>query len=149
VIDPELDLALSPVREPRPDPREDPAAAPSPAALGVGARLYTVTSAAQLTTLAGFLVLDSRGVIIAGRSGVGASLAHVEEVQAALEGRYASALRRRADGKGRVPLQSISRSSRVRVYVAMPTFVDDRVAGVVYLSRTPISVLEHLYQERG
>src|SRR5262249_22517923 len=39
-IDPELDLARSPIREPRPDPREDPATPPSPAALEVGARLY-------------------------------------------------------------------------------------------------------------
>ncbi|OWK18681.1 hypothetical protein AJ88_00650 [Mesorhizobium amorphae CCBAU 01583] len=37
----------------------------------------------------------------------------------------------------------------MRVFVAMPVAVDDKVAGVVYLSRTPNNIVKHLYGERG
>jgi len=31
----------------------------------------------------------------------------------------------------------------------MPVIVDNRVAGVIYTSRTPTNIFDHLYQERG
>src|SRR5258708_30097035 len=31
----------------------------------------------------------------------------------------------------------------------MPVIVDNRVAGVIYTSRTPSNIFDHLYQERG
>jgi signal transduction histidine kinase len=37
----------------------------------------------------------------------------------------------------------------VRVFVALPVELDGRVAGVVYLSRTPNNIVKHLYGERG
>ncbi|RWD15777.1 MAG: two-component sensor histidine kinase, partial [Mesorhizobium sp.] len=47
------------------------------------------------------------------------------------------------------PLYSVSRGTRVRVFVALPVEVEGRVAGVVYLSRTPNNIVKHLYGERG
>ncbi|WP_292249523.1 histidine kinase dimerization/phospho-acceptor domain-containing protein, partial [Mesorhizobium sp.] len=103
----------------------------------------------QKTTLAGFRLLDPRGVVIAGREEIGQSLADVAEVRAALAGRYASALRLRIPNQPTPPLYSVSRGTRVRVFVAMPVAVEGRIAGVVYLSRTPNNIVKHLYGERG
>ena len=47
------------------------------------------------------------------------------------------------------PLYSVSRGTGVRVFVALPVVVDGRVAGAVYLSRTPNNIVKHLYGERG
>ena len=46
------------------------------------------------------------------------------------------------------PLYSISRGAKIRVFVAFPVFVEDRVRGVVYASRTPDNILRTLYRER-
>ncbi|WP_292307332.1 histidine kinase dimerization/phospho-acceptor domain-containing protein, partial [Mesorhizobium sp.] len=47
------------------------------------------------------------------------------------------------------PLYSVSRGTKVRVFVALPVELDGRVAGVVYMSRTPNNIVKHLYGERG
>ncbi len=41
-----------------------------------------------------------------------------------------------------------SRGTGVRVFTAIPIIVRDRVAGVLYASRTPANVFKHLYEER-
>ena len=102
-----------------------------------------------MTTLAGFRLLDPTGVVIAGGGDIGRSFADVEEVRAALAGRYASVLRTRVPDGPAPPLYSVSRGTGVRVFVAMPVVVDGRVAGAVYLSRTPNNIVKHLYGERG
>ena len=73
----------------------------------------------------------------------------VEEVRAALAGSYASALRERVTERPAPPLYSVSRGTGVRVFVALPVVVEGRVAGAVYLSRTPNNIVKHLYGERG
>ena len=87
--------------------------------------------------------------MIAGGGDVGRSFAGVEEVQAALAGRYASALRQRIAARPVPPVYSLSRGTGVRVFVALPVVVGERVAGVVYASRTPNNIVKHLYGERG
>ena len=47
------------------------------------------------------------------------------------------------------PIYSISRGVGVHVFSAMPVIVNNRVAGVIYTSRTPSNIFDHLYQERG
>src|SRR6202012_5466281 len=47
------------------------------------------------------------------------------------------------------PIYSISRGVGVHVFSAMPVIVDNHVVGVIYTSRTPRNIFEHLYQERG
>ena len=52
----------------------------------IGARLMPIILETQKVTLAGFRILDPRGVVIAGRDEVGQSLAHIEEIATALRG---------------------------------------------------------------
>ncbi|WP_292475177.1 histidine kinase dimerization/phospho-acceptor domain-containing protein, partial [Mesorhizobium sp.] len=62
---------------------------------------------------------------------------------------YASELRLRIPDQPPPPLYSVSRGTKVRVFVALPVELDGRVAGVVYMSRTPNNIVKHLYGERG
>ena len=145
-VEPTLDLAGDDVLRVRPD--SVPAEA-DPDFAAIGARLSGVLADTQLTTLAGFRLLDPRGVVIAGGGDLGRSFAEVEEVRAALAGRYASVLRQRIASRPVPPVYSISRGTGVRVFVALPVTVDSHVAGVVYASRTPNNIVKHLYGERG
>src|SRR5882672_6851902 len=106
-IRPALDLAKGgDLLRRRPDAL--PAGAPaSPAYVEIGARLMPVILETQKVTLAGFRILDSRGVVIAGRQEMGQSLAHIEEVAAALRGQYRAALRIRKPDKTPPPIYSI------------------------------------------
>ncbi|WP_407067734.1 ATP-binding protein [Mesorhizobium sp. CU2] len=145
-IEPQLDLASDDVMPSRP---AAVAAIADPAFAAIGARLDGILDETQKTTLAGFRLLDPHGVVIAGGGEVGQSLGAVEEVQRALTGVYASELRLRIPDQPTPPLYSVSRGTKVRVFVAMPVELDGRVAGVVYLSRTPNNIVKHLYGERG
>lgn len=145
---PSLDLARDQLLPRRPDARQ----APQPAAeafRAAGLRLGPLLAQTQQVTLAGFRLLDPNGVVIAGREELGQSLAHVGEVEAALRGRFAVALRLRVSKNEPPPLYSLSRGTGVRVFTAMPVVIDGRVAAVLYSSRTPSNVFRHLYEERG
>jgi hypothetical protein len=144
-IPPALDLAANDLFMRRPDAR--PAKVqPDPSYVEIGARLMPIIVETQKVTLAGFRVLDPHGVVIAGRDEVGQSLAHIDEVAAALHGQYRAALRIRVPDKAPPPIYSISRGVGVHVFSAMPVIVNDRVAGVIYTSRTPRNIFDHLYQ---
>ena len=146
-IEPVLDLAGDDILGRRPDPR--PASAPSdPALMDIGRRLRPILARTQVTTLAGVRLLDASGRVIAGREEIGLSLFHVPEVKEALLGRYSAVLRARVSDEPPPPLYSLSRGTGIRIFVAMPVLVQDRVAGVVYASRTPSNVIKHIYGER-
>ncbi|MBR0795886.1 HAMP domain-containing protein [Bradyrhizobium jicamae] len=147
-IRPALDLAGNDLLRRRPDalPASKPA---DPGYIAIGERLTPIIRETQKVTLAGFRILDPQGVVIAGRQEVGQSLAHIEEVATALRGQYSAALRIRVPDKPPPPIYSISRGVGVHVFSAMPVIVNDRVAGVIYTSRTPSNIFDHLYQERG
>src|SRR5882757_10390832 len=147
-IRPALDLAKGgDLLRRRPDAL--PAGAPaSQAYVEVGARLMPIILETQKVTLAGFRILDPRGVVIAGRDEVGQSLAHIEEVASALHGQYRAVLRTRTPDKPPPPIYSFSRGLAVHVFSAMPVIVDNRVVGVIYTSRTPSNIFQHFYQER-
>ena len=145
-IEPRLDLAMDTILPRRPD--SVPAIA-NTAFAEIGARLTGILAEAQDTTLAGFRLLDPSGTVIAGGGDIGRSFAGVEEVRAALAGKYTSVLRTRVLDEPAPPLYSISRGTRVRIFVALPVIVADQVAGVVYLARTPNNIVKHLYSERG
>ncbi len=117
-------------------------------ARAVGVKLTPVLLDAQRTNLAGVRLLDAQGIVIGGREDVGKSLAHVSEVREALQGRYASAIRERTIRRPQPALASISRGTGVRVFVAYPITAGDRLLGVIFLSRTPNSILEHLYSQK-
>jgi signal transduction histidine kinase len=147
-IRPTLDLTGNDLLMRRPDAR--PASRPAdPAFVEIGQRLMPIVLDTQKVTLAGFRILDPQGVVIAGRAEMGQSLAHIEEVAAALKGQYHAALRIRKPDKTPPPIYSFSRGVGVHVFSAMPVIVDNHVAGVIYTSRTPSNIFDHLYQERG
>ncbi len=131
----------------------EPAAPPDPAFRALGDRLAPDLAATQAATLAGFRLLDPAGTVVAGtgRAGpgeLGLSLAHVEEVAAALAGHPAAALRRRVSRHGTPALGSLSRGRPARVFVAVPVVARGRVAGAVYASRTPADLVGSLYAAR-
>jgi signal transduction histidine kinase len=146
-IKPALDLASNDLLARRPDARQ-PSSPPDQAYLDIGARLLPVIDETQRVTLAGFRILDPRGTVIAGQEEMGLSLAHIEEVAAALQGQYRAALRIRVRNKPPPPIYSISRGTGVRVFSAMPVIVDNRIAGAVYVFRTPSNIFQHIYEEK-
>ncbi len=145
---PKLELADGSVLPPRPEGRA-PAAPADPAFTALGARLMPDLVATQYVTLAGFRLLDPNGIVIAGREEIGLSLAHLEEVAEALQGRFSGTLRVRISKHDQPSLYSMSRGTGMRVFTAMPVIVRDQVAGVVYASRTPSNVFIYLYEQRG
>ncbi|MEM9344864.1 MAG: ATP-binding protein [Pseudomonadota bacterium] len=117
--------------------------------IAIAARLTDLAQRSQKTTLAGYRFLDTKGVVVASSGeGEGMSLGHVAEVRAALEGQVSTALRYREPLDERHALSSISRDTAFRVHVAHPVIIDGRVAGAVYLIRTPIDLRKFLYRER-
>ncbi|MGY8668122.1 ATP-binding protein [Bradyrhizobium sp. UFLA05-109] len=147
-IRPALDLTSNDLLRRRPDAM--PATRPADQAyVEIGAKLTPIIRETQKVTLAGFRILDPNGVVIAGRQEVGQSLAHIEEVTEALHGQYRATLRNRVPDKPPPPIYSFSRGLGVHVFSAMPVIVNNHVAGVVYATRTPSNIFDHLYQERG
>ncbi len=147
-VEPELDLAVDMIRPRRPD-ASALAVKIDPVFQTIGKLLAPVLKQTQDVTLAGFRLLDPKGIVIAGGDELGLSLKHVDEVAAALKGDYASVLRQRVSDEPPPPLYSISRGTKVRVFTAFPVVLDGRIAGVVYASRTPSNIVKHFYQERG
>lgn len=146
-VRPQLSLSTHTI-QPRPEGAVQPGIPADAAGTAAGARLGAVLMDAQRTALSGIRILDYRGAVVAGRADLGLSLAHLDEVRQALTGRYASALRARTLNHPVPPFASISRGTGVRVFVAFPIVNQNRLTGVVLLSRTPRSILEHLYSER-
>ncbi len=114
----------------------------------IGRRLYGISHETQKITLAGFRILDYQGTVTGGKYEIGHSLSHVEEVAKALKGEYSVVLRERISDEPPPPLYSISRGTRIRVFIAMPVVVDNHVVGVIYMARTPNNIIKHLYANR-
>jgi signal transduction histidine kinase len=128
----------------RPDPM--PSVIPvDPIAQTIGATLKPVMFDTQQISLAGMRLLDVNGTVIGGREEEGLSLAHIPEVQRALQGFYASVIRQRISDQPPPPLYSISRGTLIRLFVAFPVIEQQHLQGVIYLSRTPENILKHLY----
>lgn len=103
---------------------------------------------AKAATLAGFRVVDARGVVVASSGeGLGEDVSDDAEVAEALAGSPAAAVRPREGGRSREQsLSGPSRRAGVRVFVAVPVLDGDAVAGAVLLSRTPREELQTLWQ---
>ena len=145
---PALELVNESVLPPRPEARP-PSTPADPAFAALGARMMPDLVATQRVTLAGFRLLDPNGIVIAGREEVGLSLAHLEEVREALQGRFKGVLRVRISKNEQPSLYSMSRDTGMRVFIAMPVIVRGQVAGVVYASRTPSNVFKYMYEQRS
>ncbi len=114
----------------------------------VAPRITTVLTAAKAQTLAGFRVVDQRGVVVASSGGaVGEDLADDPLVYNALAGSGGMEQRPRGESRSREnSLASKSRQADYRVFVAKPLTVDGTLAGALVLSRTPREELQTLWQ---
>ncbi len=121
---------------------------PDPLAKQIGRMMSLMMQGTQRVTLSGLRLLDVNGTVIAGREEVGLSLAHIGEVQRALQGNYTSVIRQRISDQPPPPLYSISRGTLIRLFVAFPIVEQQHLQGVLYLSRTPENILKHLYAVR-
>jgi signal transduction histidine kinase len=143
-----LDLAADAVYPRPPDaaPSTEPA---DPAAVAAGGEIEPVMREAQLATLAAMRVVDARGTVVASSGeDLGRSLADREEVARALRGEPVSLLRERVSDEPTPLLDSVSRGTRLRVFVAVPVVYDWRAVGAVLLSRSPRSIGQTLYGKR-
>jgi len=104
---------------------------------------------AQKTTLAGIKILNHQGTVIAGRNEVGLNFSHLDEIKIAMTGQYNSLLRERISDEPMPAIASISRGTGVRLFSAFPIVENDRLWGIVYLSRTPQNILKHIYDNRS
>ena len=145
---PGLDLARHPVLPPNPDAL--PGSPPDPLARALGRLIEPLLKQTQLTSLAGLRLVDAEGNVVAS-SGIelGENLLHRSEVAAAVHGYRASVLRSRTSDSPEPPPNSISRDAEWRVVVAFPLQRGDRVVGALVASRTPMSVRQALYRDRG
>ena len=144
---PGLDLAEDPVLPPPPDPA--PTTQPAdPRAAAVGQALEPMLRDAQATTLSALRLTDARGVVVASTGpDMGDSLAAWDEVARVLAGAPVATSMRHRD-----PVQasagSISRTTGLRVFVALPVQGADGLAGAVVLSRTPRDVWQAIWGKR-
>src|ERR1043166_7979742 len=146
-VTPQINLSSHKI-QPRPQDPVRPEVEADAVGLEAGKQIALLLLDAQRTALSGIRILDYRGVVVSGRADVGLSFAHLEEIQQALTGHYASAIRARVLRQAPPALASISRGTGIRVFIAFPIVQEDRLFGVVLLSRTPRSILQHLYDER-
>lgn len=130
------------VEPPAPDPtRERPPS--DDAAWRAGAAVTPLLQRTQVFNLSGVRVLDAQGCVVASSRGeLGLCLDGLEEVEAALAGRYGVVVRQRISDEPTLPLTGIRRRGSLRVFSAVPVFLDGKVVGVVRLSRTAVSPLE-------
>lgn len=147
-LSPKLDLAMDKVRPPADEatlPRESTDGIAETAA----AAIQPILKAARKITLAGIRIVDFHGTVVGSTgSEMGLSLRKREEVRRALIGERVSLLRKRHAIVPTPPLESVSRRTRVRVFVALPVILDDRLIGAVVLSRTPLDIMKALYLNR-
>ncbi|MFM7202999.1 MAG: sensor histidine kinase [Myxococcota bacterium] len=145
---PRLDLRDDAIRARPPEPRVS-RQLPDPWAVQAGQAIQPLLSQAQRVTLASMRVLDLNGLAVAStREQLGLDFSVWEEAARALRGEQVSLLRTRISDEPAPPLSSLSRGTRVRVFVSMPVILEGRVVGVVLLSRSPLPVDKALYQAR-
>lgn len=88
-----LDMSRKHLRPRRPDAMQT-GLAPDAHALEVARRLWPQLEEARLTTLAAYSLMDANGTVLVGPE-AGLSLAHLPEVQLAMQGQYHASLRDR------------------------------------------------------
>jgi len=143
-----LDLAVDVVRPRAPEAAQSSASA-DPVATKAGAEVAPVMREAQTVTLAAMRIVDPTGVVVASSGEeIGRSLADREEIARALRGEPVSLLRARVSDEPAPLYDSISRGTRIRVFVAWPVVDGRRIVGAVLLSRSPRSIGQTLYAKR-
>ncbi|MFW5967227.1 MAG: ATP-binding protein [Persicimonas sp.] len=145
----DLELAGGRVFSPVPDP-VPPRVDVDRCATIVGEEMEPILRDAQQITLSGIHLLDYRGSVVAStqESADEMALINRDDVKRALDGEFVKILRRRTAPPETWSLESIQRRAQVRVFVTMPIVRKGRVVGAVSMVRTPMSLLEGLYENR-
>ena len=144
----QLDLAEDAVYPPPPETAL-PTAPPDPYAQAVGQELQALLDDAQVMTLAGIAVTDAQGTVVATTGpSLGRSLTAFEEVRRTLIGEPVSLLRRRIPDSPAPAIDSISRGTLLRVFVAAPILQDQRIVAAVLVWRTPMALSQVLHGKR-
>ncbi|MEM7217849.1 MAG: ATP-binding protein [Pseudomonadota bacterium] len=148
---PVLDLVESRRLPPQPDPEPlRPGTRADDLAYVIGQDIEAVLADAQRTTLAAIRVVDYQGIIVASTGDDRyRHLLATEEVRLALDGVATSRLREKAERPEQHALDAISRTNRLRAFVATPVIDDGRLLGAVLLSRTPANIVQALYAKRA
>jgi len=147
-IHPSLDMASSSIRGPAAE-AVLPAEPADDFATAAGLALIPMISQAKKVSLCGIRIVDHQGTVVASSgTELGRSLTVREEVPRSLVGEPVSLLRQRISDEPPPAIDSLSRRTRVRVYVAIPVVAGNRVWGAVVLSRTPLDVQKALYNHR-
>jgi signal transduction histidine kinase len=94
-------------------------------------------------------VIDTNGCVVASSGEwLGACLDGVDEVDAALAGRYSATARTRYTDEPKPSFASISRGGDVRVFAGLPIFSGGEVIGAVWMSRTSMEPLKAAWLNR-
>lgn len=141
-----IDLSSDAIFAERPEPRRVRERAEADA-IAVATSLEPVLARTKQVTLSSIVVLDEEGRLA--EEGPGRSLGALPEVRSALAGRSATVLRRNASYRAVYRFEWLSRAAAVRVHHARPIVVEDRVVGVLLLSRSARSLFKGLYADRG
>ncbi len=145
---PEIELAEAKIYPPAP-PAERAQSLGEPTSIIAGKKIVGLLKNAQKITLSGIRVVNMQGVVVSSTRGeMGESLLHREEVSGALAGKTMRVLRQRISDSPDPSLDSISRRTKVRVFIGLPIVEKNRIVGAVVLSRTPLSLQKALYQNR-
>jgi len=119
------------------------------ATMRAGARITPLLERVQVFSVSAAHVLDSQGCTIAPSLGEPSEcLDHLIEVQRALGGQYGAVVRQRRGDEPLPPLASLRRDTTLRVFTAMPVFIEERIAAVVWMSRTAAAPLQSLWNHR-
>ena len=138
-----IDLSRDPLLPERPVPPRAAQPADAQAAAVIRA-IEPVVERTTQTTLASAVLLDRRGVSLAGEDYSG-----LPEVGAALAGRPRTVLRVNGDYRPIYRFEWLSKASGLRLHHARPIVVAGQVRGVVLLSRSPRALFRGIYEDRG
>lgn len=149
-IEPVLSTSRSPILD-QEEPPVPPRGGADPFLWEIGQRLEPTLIEAQKVTLSGLSMVDIQANVVASTSTSHREmgLSHREEVMAALDhGEITRVLRRRGGAPDGWTLESLSRETDVRVFVAMPLEHQGHLVGAVVVWRTPQSLPKTLYENR-
>lgn len=146
-IDTQIDLSKNKILPPRPNGNPSKRKA-DPAFELAQNKLSTIAEETKRVTLSSIRIVDFQGIVIAGTNEIGLDLSGIEEVDSALKGHYTSVIRQRISDSPKPALESMSRGSNIRVFIAYPIIDNNRLLGAIYLSRTPKSILKQLYSQK-
>ena len=138
------------IRPPWRDEFTEPKQPADAAARMAGERITRQVEEAQQITLSGMRLVDPNGVVVASTlpREMHRDISHREEIERALRGEIVQLLREKDRESPPGGLDTLSRRSVLRVFVALPILIERRVVGAVVFSRTPMTLQKAIYRNQ-